>query len=165
MKSFIVAAMSADGFIAKNRDEASTSWTSQADKKHFIALTKKAGVIIMGAKTYETFGAKPLADRRNIIYSLDLEYENVETTTEPPEQLLLRLAQEGVSEVAICGGASIYTLFLDNNLVDKIYLTVEGVIFGQGLNLLSKSLPRRLSLVSLNKIGDNTVLLEYDLIK
>lgn len=119
----------------------------------------------MGAKTYETFGAQPLAGRRNIIYSLDVEYEGVETTTEPPEQLLLRLEREGVSEVAICGGASIYTLFLDNNLVDKLYLTVEGVIFGQGLNLLSKNLPRQLSLVSLNKIGDNTVLLEYDLIK
>ena len=56
MKVFIIAAISADGFIAKDPKEPSTSWTSLVDKKHFSEITKRAGTVVMGAKTYETIG-------------------------------------------------------------------------------------------------------------
>jgi len=49
MKVFIIAAISTDGFIAKDPNEPSTAWTSLADKKHFGEITKRAGVIVMGA--------------------------------------------------------------------------------------------------------------------
>lgn len=161
---YIISAVSLDGFITPTEDTLSTVWTSKEDKKFFVEKTKEWGVVIMGSKTFETFGARPLKDRRNIIYTRNKKYEGVETTSESPTALIQRLETEGVKEIAVCGGASIYTLFLEENLINKIYLTIEGVLFGQGLTLFNKSIQKKLKLESLSKLGDNTVLLEYSVL-
>ena len=159
IKPFIIAALTADGYIAKNESHPAV-WTSKADKKIFIERTKQAGVIIMGSRTFETIG-RPLKDRKTIVYTKDKTYEGVETTQEDPEKLLEKLEKEGFEEVAICGGTSIYTLFMERGLVHKLYLTIEGIVFGKGMTLFNKELENKLSLVSSKQIGDNTVLLEY----
>src|SRR4051812_29027747 len=120
MKAFIIAALSADGFIARDPGQSSMDWSSKADKKRFVELTKRAGVIVMGKNTWKTIG-KPLKDRLNIVYTrgtLDMpsgvnEAAGVlETTTKSPQELLAELESRGFKEVAICGGAQIYTLFM-----------------------------------------------------
>jgi dihydrofolate reductase len=163
---FMIAALSADGFITPATDAVglSTVWTSEEDKKNFVEKTKEAGVVIMGSKTFETFGARPLKERRNIIYSKNKKYEGTETISEDPRKLIARLEKEGVRNLAICGGASIYSLFLEAGVIDKMFLTIEGIVFGQGINLFSKPLEKKLKLDSVNKIGDNTVLLEYSVL-
>lgn len=163
IKPFIIAALTADGYIAKHENHP-VSWTSKDDKKIFVSLTKRAGVVIMGSRTYETIG-HPLKDRKMIVYTRDKTYEGVETTQEDPEKLLEKLEKEGFEEVAICGGASIYTLFMNRGLIHKLYLTIEGILFGKGLNLFNEELDFKLSLVSSKQIGDNTVLLEYNIEK
>lgn len=165
MKIYIIAALSADGFIAKDNTEPSTKWTSKEDTAHFMERTKKTGVVIMGSKTFETFGAKPLSGRRNIIYSSDKKYEGVETTKDRPEDLIKKLEKEGVGEVAICGGASIYTMFMEAGLVDKLILTIEGVVFGEGVKLFNSKINFSLKLISSNQIGPNTIVLEYKVIR
>lgn len=161
MKIFIIAAISLDGFIARDKTDLSTKWTSKEDTSHFLEKTKKAGVVIMGSKTFETFGAKPLPDRRNIIYSRTKKYEGVETTKEGVKELLNRLEKEGVKEIAVCGGASIYSLFLEANLVDRIILTIENVIFGYGIKLFDKKIDCEIELEKVKQIGPNSVVLEY----
>ena len=42
IKAFIIAAVTADGFIAKDAQHSPFNWTSKADKKRFIELTKRA---------------------------------------------------------------------------------------------------------------------------
>src|SRR6185369_8098656 len=97
MKVFLIAAMTADGFIARNEAEL-VSWTSKSDKKFFRETTKRAGVIVMGSKTYATIG-KALPERRNIVMSRTQKFEGVETTTESPKELVARLTKEGVAEL------------------------------------------------------------------
>jgi dihydrofolate reductase len=160
MKTFIIAALTADGFIAKDADH-KADWTSRADKKFFQQKTKEAGVVIMGSKTYETVGM-PLKERRNIVYTRNKKFEGVETTSEEPKVLLERLAKEGVKEVAICGGSSIYSLFMKNSLVDKLFLTVEPLAFGQGVSLFDKSIETKLELVDAIKLEGGAVVLEYN---
>jgi dihydrofolate reductase len=152
-------------FFGRDEKEASTKWTSKEDTKHFIETTKKAGAIIMGSKTFETFGAKPLPGRRNIIYTNSKKYEGAESTDESPKDLLAQLEKEGVEEVAVCGGSSIYTLFAEAGLVDKMILTVEGIVFGEGIRLFNKKLDLNLKLLSQTQIGPDTVVLEYGIIK
>lgn len=163
MKVTLIAALTADGFIGRSPHHVSTAWTSKEDKDFFIATTKKIGTVIMGSTTYETF-KKPFKDRRHIVLSRTKQYEGVEVTDEPPRELLSRLEKEGVEEVALCGGASIYTAFLQDGLVTKLYLTVEGVLFGTGVRFLSEELDIKMSLVSSTTLGESTVLLEYDVI-
>ena len=88
-KVFIIAAVSADGFIAKDSQHAAL-WTSKADKKRFIELTKRAGVVVMGSTTYKTLG-RPLKERVNIVYSKNQSFEGAEVTQDNPKDLIKKL--------------------------------------------------------------------------
>ena len=161
IKVFIIAAVSADGFIAKDSQHAAI-WTSKADKKRFVELTKRAGVVVMGLTTYKTIG-RPLKERRNIIYApIEEKLEGMETTQEEPKALIKRLEEEGVKEVAICGGSSIYTMFMKSGIVDTLYLTVEPIIFGKGMNLFKEDLHYFLKLKgAVTSESTGSLLLEY----
>ena len=79
----------------------------------------------------------------------------------PPAELLEDLAQKGYQEAAICGGASIYTMFLKAGLVDTLYLTIEPKLFGQGVNLLTEKLDLNLELREVKRLDERVVLLKY----
>jgi dihydrofolate reductase len=135
-------------------------------------MIKQAGTVIMGAKTFQTFTRYPKG-LEFVIYSRTPEtFVNPKpevitawATSEDPVVVLKKLAAEGKQEVAICGGASIYSLFLQAGLVDKLYLTVEPVLFGEGVKLFSGEINKKCQLVSQRKLNDNTLLLEYDFVK
>jgi len=161
MKAFIIAAITADGFIGRHSTELA-DWSSKEDKRLFVELTKRAGVMIMGGNTYRTIG-RPLPGRRTIVYSrTPIEHDGVETTQSPPAQLLRQLEKEGCQEVAICGGRSIYDAFLQAGVVNELYLTVEPLLFGTGLTLASDSLSASLRLLEHRALNDNTILLHYE---
>lgn len=159
MNTFIIAAMTADGFIARNAHHRA-DWTSKEDKAFFVERTKQAGVVIMGSNTFETFG-KPLKNRLHIVYSKNKKYEGVETTSLPPAELLKQLEGRGYTEAAICGGATIYTMFMKAGLVDMLYLTIEPLLFGSGIPLFTEPLDVNLQLASSRTLADNVILLEY----
>lgn len=160
MNVFIIAALSADGFIARSTNELA-DWTSKEDKKLFVELTKRAGVMVMGNTTFKTIG-RPLPNRKNVVYSRQpITQDGVEATSLPPAELVAKLKTDGFSEIAICGGSSIYDMFLRAGVVDELYLTVEPVLFGQGVPLLSDSLNTQLALLDIKQINDNAVLLHY----
>lgn len=160
IKVFIIAAVSADGFIAKDSQHAAM-WTSKADKKRFIELTKKAGVVVMGSATYKTMG-RPLKERVNIVYSKKQNFEGAEITQKSPLELISELESRGFKEVAICGGSQIYTMFMKAGIVDTIYLTVEPIIFGKGITLFNEDLKYYLKLKSSQASESaGSLLLEY----
>ncbi len=138
IKCFIIAAMTTDGYIAKDEHHAAL-WTSKADKKRFIELTKRAGVVVMGSTTYKTL-TRPLSERLNIVYSRNKIFEGTEATQDEPRELLRKLEERGFKEVAICGGSHIYTMFMKAGVVDTLYLTVEPIIFGKGIKLFNEEM-------------------------
>lgn len=137
-KVFIIAAVTTDGFIAKDSQHAAM-WTSKADKKRFIELTKRAGVVVMGSATYKTLG-RPLKERVNVVYSKSQHFEGAEMTQDNPKDLVKKLEERGFKEIAICGGSHIYTMFMKAGVVDTIYLTVEPILFGKGISLFNDDL-------------------------
>lgn len=170
LKTFIIVAHTADGFIAPTdlagQAMPSTVWTSGADKKKFIELTKIAGVIVMGLNTFKTIG-KPLPGRLNIVYAPKdtPPIDGVMMTDISPKELLVDLENKGYKSVAICGGSTIYTMFMQSGLVNKIYITVEPKIFGQGLTIFNKPISADLKLISVEKLSDDVLFLEYDVNK
>nr|AIA19044.1 Dihydrofolate reductase [uncultured bacterium] len=169
MHTFLIAAISLDGFIAEKTDQISTSWTSKEDKKFFSERTKQAGVIVMGSSTYKTIG-RPLPGRVNVVYSKSSQFEFKDenegfVTDLAPADLLKKLERDGHDEVAICGGAMIYSMFMKAGLIDTLYLTIEPVLFGEGIKLFKDDISARLQLVNSSKMGENAVLLEYKLNK
>lgn len=51
----------------------------------------------------------------------------------PHKELLAYMYSQGISQVAVVGGATIYDMFLNAQLVNEIYLTVVDVELGQGI--------------------------------
>jgi len=162
MHVFLIAALSADGFIARDAHHLA-SWTSKEDKRFFVEKTASAGVVVMGSHTYETIG-KPLKGRLNIVYSRSRSYEGVEVTQQEPAALLKDLEQRGYHEVAIIGGAHVYTLFMSAGLINTLYLTVEPLTFGQGLPLFNKPVEANLRLKDTTRLGENSIALEYEVL-
>lgn len=113
----IIAAIGNNNVIgAKN----SLPWRLPADLKYFKETTL-GKTIVMGLKTFESVGAKPLPGRKNIILSNDENYKAPSgcAIAKSVEDLLEMTKNE--KEVMICGGASIYRQFLP--IADRLYLT------------------------------------------
>lgn len=164
MKVILIAAVSADGYIAKTSNHPA-DWTSKEDKKLFVELTKKAGAMVMGRNTYETIG-KALPGRLNIVYtSKPLSDPGVEATQEPPDELLNRLEKDGYDMLAVCGGRAVYDLFLKNNLIDELYITIEPKLFGSGISLAKTLSETELELIESKKLNDDTLNLHYKVVK
>jgi dihydrofolate reductase len=98
-------------------------WHLRDDLKNFKKLTT-GHIILMGRKTLESIG-KPLPGRLNIIITRNSNF--------PPMGMcrIFSRIEEGISfaknideeELFVIGGGEIYCYCLENNLVDKIYLT------------------------------------------
>ena len=166
IKTIIIMAITADGKIALESDQSSLNWTSKEDKQHFITESKKHKVIIVGDTTFNTF-KKPLPNRLNVVYTHHPEnYENIpevlEYTNKTPKELLQDLQNRGYTSAVIGGGATINGLFLQQNYVDEIHLTIEPIVFGRGIPLF-KNIDHNinLELIDHKKLNDNTLLLKY----
>ena len=86
----------------------------------------------------------------------------MERTDKSPRELIAELAKRGFKEVAICGGSQIYTMFMESGVVNKLYLTVEPILFGDGIKLFKRDLSHKLILRGSTQVGGGTLFLEYD---
>lgn len=168
MKVILMAAVTLDGKIA--RDEAHfVDWSSREDKKLYYSTSKRARVMIMGHNTYKTLPA-PLPGRLHVVLTTEVAgKENlpgvVEFTDRSPEEITAELEARGYTEAMLAGGAQINALFLKSNLVDEIWLTVEPLIFGAGIDLFrGVQFDLRGKLVYMERLNDGgSVHLRYSL--
>lgn len=163
MKVTLLMAITLDGKIGLDSDHF-PDWTGKEDKKLFVEMTKKAGVFIMGSKTFDTIG-KPLPERKNIVMTRNKnrtsEWENLVFTDESPREILAQLEKEGFSEVILAGGAMINTLFVRENLIHEIVLTICPKIFGEGISLFTEEIRLDLKLKHFEKLGEDLILVRY----
>ena len=107
MKISMIAAMTDDSVIGiENR----LPWRLPNDMKWFRQHTL-GKPIIMGRKTFESFGSKPLPERPNIIITRDETYQAKDSIVVHTIEEALQAAGE-VEEVMIIGGASFYEQML-----------------------------------------------------
>ena len=163
MKVILLMALTADGLIARGSMEL-VDWTGKADKKYFVHITRKAGVMIMGSKTFDTIG-KVLPGRKNIVMTRDKtrisQDRDLIFTSQTPGQIVNDLKVQGFESIALIGGSVINTLFIKENLIDEIHVTIVPRLFGNGLSLFNESLDIRLELLDVMGIEKGHVLLRY----
>lgn len=116
----IIAAM------GKNRElglDNKLLWKLPVDMK-FFRQTTMGKPILVGRKTYESFGGKPLPGRQNIVITRDENYQS--EGADIVHNIDAALAKAGnVEEIMIIGGASFYEQTLPK--ADRLYLTyVDG---------------------------------------
>tara|TARA_Y100001935_G_C17250588_1_gene480760 strand:- start:6 stop:554 length:549 start_codon:yes stop_codon:yes gene_type:complete len=104
-------------------------WYYSSDLKKFKTLTtgNNKNAIVMGKNTYQSLN-KNLLNRDNLILSKSLIIDkkidtNIFKSFYNLDSLLKFIKTKNYENIWIIGGNQIYELFLNKNLVDKIYLT------------------------------------------
>ena len=111
----IIVAIAQNGTIG---DKNSLLWHIKEDMR-FFRTTTSGHPVIMGRKTFESLGSKPLPKRKNIVITRsDVEFEGVFTAHSLEEAISMA---EGDEEIFIMGGAQIYAQSLD--IADRMYIT------------------------------------------
>ncbi len=120
MKIAMIAAMANNRVIGLDND---MPWHLPDDLKFFKANTTGKPVI-MGRKTFESIGSRPLPNRPNIVISrnAELSIPGVQVFQSVDEALQ---GLESVEEVIIMGGGQLYQQMLPR--ADRLYLTLIDV--------------------------------------
>lgn len=168
MKVTLLMAQTLDGRIAKDSNHF-PDWTESADKKFFRTRTKESGVMIFGRTTFDTLPGV-LPGRLSVVLSRsagewDEKEENLVFTSLPPTDLLAKLESLGYDNPIVAGGTTINKLFAEAGLIDEMIVTVSPLIFGQGMSVLGDGVALDLELEKHEKIGDNTLVLWYNVLK
>lgn len=92
------------------------------DLKYYKSKTI-GNVIVVGRRTLESFpGGRPLPGRTNIVMSADPAFAREDCIVcRTKEEVLERVAEYDPERVFICGGESVYRMFLED--CDAIYVT------------------------------------------
>ena len=111
--------------VGKNRELGQghlLPWDIPEDMKYFQDTTR-GHVVLMGEKTYRAIG-KPLPQRTNIVLTHERAFSEpgVLVAHTPEEALDLMHTYEKNGEAFVIGGASVYTLFLEE--AKRLYLTL-----------------------------------------
>lgn len=109
-------------------------WKSKKDLEYFKLMTS-GNPCIFGATTYNGLPIKPLTNRINVVIDhtqkevikANFEHGSIHThctgsyiSVNKPENALFAISH--YTDAYICGGASIYKYFFDNDLIDTFYI-------------------------------------------
>lgn len=163
---FIIAALSADGFLGQSKDHSSIDWRSKEDGQFFMQKTREAKAVVMGSTTFATM-RRPMPNRKHYVLTSNpsrydqYDKELVEGIAGAPQEVISRVMQDGFSQLAVCGGSSVYSQFLESGLVSSIFISYEPIFFGQGVSLFDRSFYQHLKLRNIIDLSEQTKVFEY----
>ncbi|MEK7543585.1 MAG: dihydrofolate reductase [Patescibacteria group bacterium] len=166
MRVTLLMAITINGFVAGPNDD--TEWVKDIDALY--AMTAKAGVAIMGKRTYDEcvkYNAFPYKGALNIVMTHDKALltqskGDVIFTDATPQGVLKLVEQRGLDRVLIIGGGHVNGSFLKVGLIDDIILDIHPLIMAKGIHLFEADFPyMQLELVSFEKINDDLLQVKY----
>jgi dihydrofolate reductase len=130
MEIVLIAAVAENGVIGADN---TIPWRLKSDMQRFKAMTIGRPVV-MGRKTYDSFPRRPLPRRTNIVITRDPAYRAeraVVTTSFDNARAIARgdALRRNVREIAIIGGAEIYTEFMataDRLEITEVHISPAG---------------------------------------
>ncbi len=145
MNLIIVVATSKNGYITNGNNPSPATWTSPEDKAFYKKIKSEHKLFVMGRKTFnlklrkfrdnlfrviltrhpETFRDHSVKDK--------VQFENLS-----PKEFVDKY-QKSYESCLILGGSHIYTEFLESGLVDEAYITMEPVVFTNGVSFLQNN--------------------------
>ena len=153
----IIVAKAKNNVIGKNNE---LIWRLPADSKRFNELTKDH-LLIMGRKTYESFG-KFFTDNKRIVFSNNPDFKVKEKNVEIVHSMLqIKQYIDNKKENFVIGGAMIYNLLMPH--VKKMYVTeIEQEFDGDAFfPRINDSIWKEVSREQSVKIDDSTLKYEF----
>ncbi len=112
----MIWAQASNGVIGKDND---LPWRLPRDMAYFKQQTQHK-TVVMGRKTWESFGGKPLPNRRNIIITRSQEFTATDAEVVYSVEEAIQLAGQD-NELMVIGGSTIYEQFLQ--YADRLLMT------------------------------------------
>ena len=174
MKTILIFVSSLDGKVTKWGEPNVRLWSSHQDQDYYKKVWNESKLIIMGSATFNTDTFNPSPDRQIIIMTSDpSRYKNamvpgqIEFTSETPVELIARFTDKGYQQMLVVGGPHIATSFLQEQLIDELWLTIEPKIFGMGANFaIDAKLDIDTRLIQYEKVNDQgTLITKYAVLK
>ncbi len=172
MKTILYMAMTVNGKIAGIDHD--TSWTSKDDWAGFLGMCKHIGNAIIGRKTYEMVKKEgtQLSDLLTVVLTHDpafLSQQSPHTifTDKHPRDVIAMLKEKGFKEALVAGGGMLNSAFLEEGLIDELFIDIEPLILGRGIPLFADDdFTPRLKLLEVKKLNNHqTIQLHYKVIK
>lgn len=122
IRKTIVVAVSQNGIIGRDGD---MPWRLSTDLKRFKTLTIGKPLVV-GRKTYQSFGNKPLPGRPHVVVSRSAQIEHPDVTMAQSLAQAIGLAEslareQGGDEIIIAGGGEVYAQAMA--IVDRLCVT------------------------------------------
>ncbi len=171
MKVIIYSIPTVNGLIAME-EEKDYGFISNNSWDLYLETLKNMGVFVMGGRTYEVSlgtGAFPYPDCLNVVMtskkSINKWEDSVIFTDQGPREVLNMIAKKGFNEAVVTGG-HLSTSFLENKLVDEIWVNLMPHIFTKGMNVFSgNQFESKLELLDNQQNTEGEVFLKYKVLK
>lgn len=170
MKVIVYMATTANGYIATEDDD--TAFVSSVEWKAFRSMAKKFGNLIVARRTYEIMVKDEELDGLEslmvCVVTSDQDFKSAASThyaVTSPRKALEFLKSSGYTEALVSGGGRLNASFFKESLVDELYLDIEPVLFGKGINLLQQQdVTARLKLLGTKKLSADEIQLHYQVL-
>lgn len=148
IKTVLYIAKSLDGFIARpdgNLDWLTSIPNPQTGDYGYAELLNSIGTIIMGRKTYEEiigFGLDwPYSGYDTYVVTnngkLTIQTPSTSLLTENLKGFVTELKKTTKKDIWLVGGGQVITAFINEDLLDKMIITIIPKIIGEGLPLFA----------------------------
>ncbi len=161
-------AISANGMIAKEDDN--TGWISKIEWDSYSVAVRQSGCLVVGRRTYYILTKQPEFTELNDVKLIVVSRSKVELISQnhlivaSPKEALEKLKDFKI--IIVAGGSILNAAFIEENLIDEIYLDIEPIILGKGIKLFSDGdFEKNLELINVKKLSKNEIQLHYRIIK
>ena len=169
MKTILYMAMTVNGYVAEK--DGSTDFVSANEWKHFSAMVRRAGNMIIGRKTYEIMVRNDEFKRLGDIVVIVISSKAIKTkspwhhSVTSPKAAVNQLSKMKFDVALIAGGGMLNASFMSAKLVDEVYLDVEPTVLGRGIVLFSgASFSQKLRLLGTKKLSKDELQLHYKVV-
>ena len=148
-KTSYYVAVSLDGFIA--REDGTVDWLSNYTAPletpyDYEPFYQTVSAVVMGRKTYDTvisFGKYAYKGKPGLVLSknayLQINQPGVESVSLDWKERFERLKASAKDRIWLVGGGEVASLFVKENLLDEIILTIIPETIGTGMQWLGKT--------------------------
>ena len=169
MKNILYLCQTINGYIANEND--STPW-SKEEFAAFHSAIINAKNIIVGRRTYqimEKYGEfKKCGNPFTVIVTKSPKFKSrsKSVVANSPSAAIKILKSEGFKVAFMSGGSKVATSFIQQGLIDEIWIDIEPLVLGNGIPTFQVSkLKVKLRMIMTKRISKNTIQLRYKVLK
>ncbi len=135
-KVILSVAVSLDGMIEGPKGE--YDWCPPPSKKEMNDFLDKIDSIFLGRKSFELIGKSMFPKKEHYVFSTTLKKAiDFQLIGSNARQKVMDLKKQPGKDIWLFGGAKLVTFFLNEKLVDEMWLAVVPIVLGKGKPVFS----------------------------